>query len=74
MSSNLDGQTATFEDVIVKRETDKAILVLIPEIDDENHWIPKSAIDDDSEVYQMGTSGALIIQRWLALANEWVDE
>jgi hypothetical protein len=65
--------TATFEDAIVIRETEQAILVRAPEID-EDVWVPKSQIDEDSEVFEMGTEGALIVARWLALKNGWIDD
>lgn len=47
------------------KETDKAILV---EIDDsgEEKWIPKSVISDDSEVYERGTEGTLVVHEWFA--------
>jgi hypothetical protein len=51
------------DDVTVKRETEKALLC---EIDGEEVWIPKGQIDDDSEVYEMGTEGTLIISKWIA--------
>lgn len=48
------------------RETDKALLVLFEE-DDEEHWIPKSVIDDDSECYSMESgAGDLIVATWWA--------
>jgi len=50
-------------DVKVIKETDSALLV---EIEGENHWIPQSQIDDDSEVWQAGQSGDLMISNWLA--------
>jgi hypothetical protein len=52
------------ENVTVKLETDKAILAIFE--DETEAWIPKSMIDDDSEVYKMGTSGTLIVKRWFA--------
>jgi hypothetical protein len=52
----IDGVTA-------KKETDKALLV---EIDGDEHWIPKSQIDDDSEVYQEGDEGELVVSLWIA--------
>lgn len=55
-------ETVEFEDVTVKAETEKALLVVI---DDEEHWIPKNQIDDDSEVYERGTSGKLVLTRWI---------
>lgn len=48
---------------LAKKETDKALLV---EIDGDEHWIPKSQIDDDSEVYQEGDEGELVVSMWLA--------
>jgi hypothetical protein len=56
-------ETASFPDVTVLRETDKALLC---DIEGEEMWIPKSQIDDDSEVYEDGTEGTLIITQWLA--------
>lgn len=53
----------TFNDVSVDAETPKAILVTL---DGEEHWIPKSQISDDSEVYTSGTEGKLIISTWIA--------
>lgn len=55
-----------FHDVEVKHETDKALLV---DIEGEEVWIPKSVIDDDSEVYKSGTEGTLIIPEWFSKKN-----
>jgi hypothetical protein len=57
-------ETESFPDAKCIRETAKAILVMLD--DDRNVWIPKSVIDDDSEVYKDGTDGVLIVQRWFA--------
>lgn len=54
---------AEFEDVTVIRETDAALLV---DVDGKEVWIPKSQIDDDSEVYKAGTDGTLIVSEWIA--------
>ena len=35
-------------------------------------WIPKSQIDDDSEVYKKGTEGLLVITEWIALQKELI--
>jgi hypothetical protein len=56
--------THEVEDVTVEQETAKAILVKFD--DGKTTWIPKSVIDDDSEVYKMGTSGTLIVKEWFA--------
>ena len=47
------------------RETDKALLVRLESGDER--WIPKSLIDDDSEVYSMKSrEGTLILPLWWA--------
>jgi hypothetical protein len=46
------------------KETDKALLV---EVEGEEVWLPKTQIDDDSEVYSMKAgAGMLVIPMWLA--------
>jgi len=35
-----------------------------------NVWIPQRYIHDDSECYQLDTSGTLVIPRWLAENRE----
>jgi len=57
-------ETHECENVTVKRETTDALLVELE--DGTTKWIPKSAIADESEVYEMGTEGTLIIAQWLA--------
>lgn len=52
----------------VKESTD-AILVLF---DGEEHWIPKSQIDPESEVQGEGDDGELIVTQWLAEQRGWV--
>ncbi len=47
----------------VKRETDKALLVVV---EGEEVWIPKGQIHDDSEVYRQGDTGTLIVSLWIA--------
>lgn len=46
------------------RETQKAVLVRLD--DGSEHWVPKSQIHEDSEVYASGTDGTLIVSRWWA--------
>lgn len=55
--------TCTIKDVTVRRETTLALLCVI---EGEEYWIPKSQIDDDSEVYEMGTEGELVVSQWIA--------
>lgn len=60
MSSNDDCET--FEKAKCIKETAKAIKVRLE--NGKEHWIPKSVIDDDSEVYQDDTDGKLIVKSW----------
>jgi hypothetical protein len=53
----------TLPDVKCIGETDAAILCVV--VGDE-HWIPKSLVSDDSEVWQRGQSGKLVIKAWFA--------
>jgi hypothetical protein len=53
------------EVIAVKTETAKAILCVFD--DQEEHWIPKSVIDDDSAVFDAEHGrGTLIVSRWFA--------
>lgn len=45
-------------------ETEKAILVLMS--DGSKHWVPKSQLHDDSEVYQDEDKGTLVVSDWWA--------
>ncbi len=45
------------------RETPKAILVVI---EDDEVWVPKSVVHDDSEVYEEGHEGTLVLHEWWA--------
>ncbi len=58
-----------FPHVSVVRETTAALLC---RIDGDDHWIPKSHIHDDSEVYEMGTNGELIVSEWIATEKRLV--
>ena len=62
----------TFDGCYARHETDKALLVDIPEIDTEPQWVPHEHITDDSEVYKKGGEGKLIVTDWLADKRKWV--
>lgn len=53
------------DDVSCTKETEKAMLVVI---EGQEYWLPKSQIDDDSEVYDAGkhAEGILVISQWIA--------
>jgi hypothetical protein len=55
--------TVSFDDVKCIRETPKALLVVI---EDDEMWVPKSVVDDDSEVYAEGHEGTLVVHEWWA--------
>ena len=54
---------AKFDNSVGLKETDQALLC---EIEGEERWIPKSQIDDDSEVYAEGHTGLLVVNEWWA--------
>lgn len=56
------------DDVTCTKVTEKAMLVVIEE---DEIWIPKSQVDDDSEVYDAGehSTGTLVISQWIAGQN-----
>ncbi len=61
---NIPSEHVDFDNTVVRSETDEAIQV---ELDDgRTFWIPKSLIHDDSESYELGTDGTLIVPEWLA--------
>ncbi len=57
--------TETFQDVICKKATDAALLCVIG---GEEHWIPKSHVHPDSEVFddEGNSEGRLVISHWIA--------
>lgn len=59
-------EVAEFSDAECIAETDKAILV---RLDGEEHWIPKSVVHDDSEVFANGDAGELVVMEWFAKKN-----
>lgn len=64
------GKTVSFPNVTVVKESPKALLVII---DDAEHWIPKSQIDEDSEVWNEKTSGGtLVISEWIATEKKLI--
>ena len=46
------------------KETDNGGLLV--DVDGEEVWIPRQAIDDKSEVYREGDEGELVIEHWSA--------
>jgi hypothetical protein len=46
------------------QETAKALLIVV---DGKQHWIPKSQIGPDSEVFKVNDEGTLSLAEWLAV-------
>lgn len=62
----------TVGEVTVITKSDRAILIRMPDNDEE--WIPISQIHADSEINEdseRDTDGALIITSWLASKKDW---
>jgi len=63
-----------FQNAHVQGESDLALRIVA----DWNHgarrmmWIPKSQIDDDSEVWEPGQSGELVTSEWIAIEKDLV--
>lgn len=56
---------------VALRESDKALLVQIIEMEKEV-WVPKSQIHDDSEVWKSDQSGNLVVTNWYADKQGWI--
>lgn len=63
--------THRIEDARCIAETDRAIRVDAQDFD-EPVWIPKSQVDDDSEIYELGGEGTLVVTEWFARKQGWV--
>lgn len=62
-----DREPVEIEGVVAEHETALALLCVLPVgKGQEEKWIPKSQITDDSEVYEKGDEGKLIITGWYA--------
>lgn len=52
-------------------ESAKAILVAV---NGDEHWIPKTQVHDDSDVFAKGHTGKLVISKWIAIQRELWEE
>ena len=64
-----DEETVVFENVTCKAATSKAILCMGP-WEDREIWFPLSQVDDDSEVFEKGHQGKLVVSKWIAEQKE----
>ena len=66
----------SYEDCECIHDTGSACLIIIPELigqekkaefkDTAKFWIPQRAIHEDSEVYEDGHKGTLVVHDWFA--------
>jgi len=49
-----------------KKETDLALLVEGECLPKGTLWVPKSVVHDDSEVFEEGHEGKLVVKEWFA--------
>lgn len=59
-----DDEGVTFDKTVGVKETDAALLVRFA--DGKERWFPKSAIHDDSEVFEEDGEGTLVVKTWFA--------
>jgi hypothetical protein len=62
---NDDYEAVTVEKVEALKSTAYGLLCSFPELG-KQCWVPQSQIHDDSEVFEVGHKGKLVIPRWLA--------
>ncbi len=41
---------------------------------DEDEWIPKKAVHEDSDIEKNGDEGTLLVEAWLARDRGWVED
>lgn len=57
------------EDAVVVRATDRAVLVQITDFDEE--WVPRSQLDSETTVHDVGDRGRLVVAGWFARKLGW---
>lgn len=55
----------TFPNAKCIKASDKAILVKLEDVE-EPVWFPQTHVDEDSEVYEVGHHGDLVVSEWIA--------
>jgi len=59
------GDFTPIKGVTAIAETEKALLCAYDD-DGDSFWVPKSQIHDDSEVYEKGNKGTILVSKWWA--------
>ncbi len=66
-------EVVEFVDVEVKAVTDKALLVKVPEADDQEIWFPSSQIQwESTDVANIGDVGTLAVTKWIAQQKDLI--
>lgn len=73
MSRNTNEEPFGIEDAECIRETDDGLLVDATFFDEQT-WIPKKGVHEDSEVQEEGDEGTLWIESWLARDRGWLED
>ena len=66
-----DREIVSISNVYCKASTDKAILCII---NGRDYWFPHTQVNEDSEVYEKGGTGTLVVSKWIAEQKELIDE
>ena len=61
-----------FDDCKAVHATDKALKIRIPEIDREPQWVPRWAIEPESEVQENRDEGTLVLAKKFCEDEGWV--
>lgn len=67
-----DDKGADFPNVEAIHDTGRAIQVRLGGPNGIRKWVPHSVIHDDSEVYEKGHKGKLVLKYWWAEKNGWL--
>lgn len=66
-------------EVVVERGTPRSLLITSPNLPQNPEmgnrreaWVPRSNVDDDSEVYEPGHKGTMLIAGWFAESKKWL--
>ncbi len=70
-SNGRDEDGCALDGVLVMRGSERALLCRIPtDVGFREVWIPRSQITDDSEVFEAGDEGQLVVKSWFAEREE----
>ena len=56
-------QYVEIKEAMILKKTGGAVLI---EVDDEEHWVPWSCVEDNGEDFRVGTRGTIYISEWIA--------